>query len=170
MKLNGRLSIGQISKAAGVKVVTIRYYEKIKLMPAPLRTEGNYRAYSRDHLHRLQFIRRCRDLGFTLDRLRDLLNLSTQAGLKCAGVDRITENHLREIEHRISDLKRLAIELRRITNRCSGKGTIADCRILEALAPAAFATKNGVELNPRSVSVPKRARPRHHDPRKTTES
>jgi DNA-binding transcriptional MerR regulator len=142
MKLNGRLSIGQLSKATGVKVVTIRYYEQIKLMPSPLRTEGNYRAYSPQHLHRLQFIRRCRDLGFTLDQLRDLLNLSTQAGLKCAGIDRITDNHLKEIEHKISDLKMLAVELRRIKNRCSGKGIIADCRILEALAPAAFATKN----------------------------
>jgi len=136
MKLNGQLSIGQLSKATGVKVVTIRYYEQIKLMPAPLRTEGNYRTYSREHLHRLQFIRRCRDRGFTLDQLRDLLNLSTQAGLKCAGVDRITDNHLREIEHKIADLQRLAGELRRIKNRCSGKGKIADCRILEALSPA----------------------------------
>jgi len=140
MKLNERLSIGQLSKATGVKVVTIRYYEQIKLMPAPLRTEGNYRAYSREHLHRLQFIRRCRDLGFTLDQLRDLLNLSTQAGLKCAGVDRITDNHLKEIEHKIADLQRLAAELRRIRNRCSGKGTIADCRILEALTPSALIT------------------------------
>jgi DNA-binding transcriptional MerR regulator len=136
MKLNGRLSIGQLSKATGVKVVTIRYYEQIRLMPAPLRTDGNYRAYKREHLHRLQFIRRCRDLGFTLDQLRDLLRLSTQAGQACAGVDRITDNHLREIESKIADLKKLASELRRIKNRCSGKGTIADCRILEALSPA----------------------------------
>jgi DNA-binding transcriptional MerR regulator len=146
MKLNGRLSIGQLSKATGVKVVTIRYYEQIKLMPSPLRTEGNYRAYSREHLHRLQFIRRCRDLGFTLDQLRDLLHLSTQAGLKCAAVDRITDNHLSQIEHKIADLSRLAVELRRIKNRCSGKGIIADCRILEALAPVALAaesTQNG---------------------------
>jgi DNA-binding transcriptional MerR regulator len=164
MKLNGRLSIGQISKAAGVKVVTIRYYEKIKLMPAPLRTEGNYRAYSQEHLHRLQFIRRCRDLGFTLDQLRDLLHLSTQAGLKCAGVDRITDNHLKEIEHKIVDLKRLAVELRRIKNRCSGKGIIADCRILEALAPVALAAENEQNGNARRKAQPsKRARPRHRD-------
>ncbi len=164
MKLNGRLSIGQISKAAGVKVVTIRYYEKIKLMPAPLRTEGNYRAYSQEHLHRLQFIRRCRDLGFTLDQLRDLLHLSTQAGLKCAGVDRITDNHLKEIEHKIVDLKRLAVELRRIKNRCSGKGIIADCRILEALAPVALAAENEQNGNGRRKAQPsKRARPRHRD-------
>ena len=159
MKLNGRLSIGQISKAAGVKVVTIRYYEKIKLMPAPLRTEGNYRAYSQEHLHRLQFIRRCRDLGFTLDQLRDLLHLSTQAGLKCAGVDRITDNHLKEIEHKIVDLKRLAVELRRIKNRCSGKGIIAECRILEALAPVALAAENEQNGNARRKAQPGKRRP-----------
>jgi DNA-binding transcriptional MerR regulator len=60
-----------LSKATGVKVVTIRYYEHVKLMPEPARTEGNYRIYSRAHLHRLQFVRRCRDLGFTLDQLQD---------------------------------------------------------------------------------------------------
>jgi DNA-binding transcriptional MerR regulator len=141
MKINGRLSIGQLSTATGVKVVTIRYYEQIKLMPAPMRTEGNYRAYNRGHLHRLQFIRRCRDLGFTLDQLRDLLHLSTQAGQECARVDRITENHLKEIERKIADLQTLAGELRRLKKRCSGKGIIADCRILEALSPATLVTK-----------------------------
>ncbi|MGC2658568.1 MAG: helix-turn-helix domain-containing protein [Bryobacteraceae bacterium] len=135
MKLNGRLSIGELSAATGVKIVTIRYYEQIKVMPAPLRTEGNYRAYNREHLHRLQFIRRCRGLGFTIDRLRELLDLSTQAGQECARVDRITEHHLQEIERKIADLQTLAGELRRIKNRCSGKGVIADCRILEALSP-----------------------------------
>jgi DNA-binding transcriptional MerR regulator len=136
MNLDGRLSTGDLSKEAGGKVVTIRYYEQVKLMPAPRRTEGNYRAYTREHLHRLQFIRRCRDLGFTLDQLRDLLQLSTQAGQECASVDRITENHLTEIERKIADLQTLAGELRRIKKRCSGKGIIADCRILEALSPA----------------------------------
>jgi DNA-binding transcriptional MerR regulator len=79
MNSNERFSIGELSKATGVKVVTIRYYEHVKLMPEPARTEGNYRIYSREHLHRLQFVRRCRDLGFTLDQLRDLLGLSVQA-------------------------------------------------------------------------------------------
>src|SRR5579863_9853864 len=75
MNSNKRFSIGGLSKATGVKVVTIRYYEHVKLMPEPARTEANYRIYSREHLHRLQFVRRCRDLGFTLDQLRDLLGL-----------------------------------------------------------------------------------------------
>ncbi len=136
MNSNERFSIGELSKATGVKVVTIRYYEHVKLMPEPARTEGNYRIYSREHLHRLQFVRRCRDLGFTLDQLRDLLGLSVQSRRRCSGIDRIAENHLKEIESKIADLGRLAAQLRRIKNGCPGKGRIADCRILAALSPS----------------------------------
>jgi DNA-binding transcriptional MerR regulator len=125
-------------------VVTIRYYEQIGVIPAPARTTGNYRVYRQEHLQRLQFAQRCRKLGFTLDELRDLLHLSGQAELECAGVDRITAKHLQDIEQRIADLRRLASELRRIQNRCSGKGRIAGCRILGALfsQAASKGTKN----------------------------
>src|SRR5580692_7394875 len=135
MNSNERFSIGELSKATGVKVVTIRYYEHVNLMPAPPRTRANYRVYSREHLHRLQFVRRCRDLGFTHDQLRDLLHLSVQSRMRCSGIDRITENYLNDIEARIADLRRLAAQLRRIKNGCPGKGRIADCRILAALKP-----------------------------------
>src|SRR6202034_434865 len=100
MVCRGSMSIGELAKATGVKVVTIRYYEQVKVMPAPARTKGNYRAYKQEHLHRLQFIRRCRELGFTLDQLRDLLRLCSQVEQECAGVDRITARHLKEIEQR----------------------------------------------------------------------
>jgi DNA-binding transcriptional MerR regulator len=129
-----KLTIGQLSKKAGVKVVTIRYYEGLKLMPAPPWTQANYRLYDRQQLQRLRFIRRCRDLGFTLDQIGELLNLSTQSTKKCSRVDRITEEHLKEIESKVADLRRLAAELRRIKNCCPGKRLIADCRILEALS------------------------------------
>jgi DNA-binding transcriptional MerR regulator len=151
MNSGGQLSIGELSRASGVKVVTIRYYEQIKLMPAPPRTEGNYRAYKREHLVRLRFIRRCRDLGFTLTQLRDLLHLSTQSTRECSGVDRITEIHLWETERKIADLKRLAGELRRIKNGCLGKGLIADCRILEALSPAAKPTVARKRVEPQAT-------------------
>ena len=131
----GRISIGALAKGTGTKVVTVRYYEQIGLLPVPSRTAGNYRTYSNDHLRRLRFIRRCRDLGFTLDQIRDLLRLSSQKNEECAEVDRITAQHLIEIEQKISDLKRLAKELRRLNNCCQGNGTIADCRIIEALSP-----------------------------------
>jgi DNA-binding transcriptional MerR regulator len=134
MNFDGRLSIGELAKATGIKVVTIRYYEQVSLMPVPSRTEGNYRAYRPEHMRRLKFIRRCRDLGFTLEQVRDLLRLSSQDAQECSKVDRITAKHLKEIEQKIADLRRLADELRRINGHCSGNGLIADCRILEALS------------------------------------
>ena len=116
--------------------VTVRYYEQAGLLPAPPRTSGNYRTYGADHLNRLRFIRRCRDLGFTLDQVRDLLRLSTQEKQPCTEVNRISAEHLTEIEQNIADLTRLAGELRRINGRCQSGGLIADCRIIEALSPA----------------------------------
>ena len=137
MNVKGRLSIGDLAKATGAKVVTIRYYEQIGLLPVPSRTGGNYRVYNQEHMRRLRFIRRCRDLGFTLDQVRDLLRLSSQQNQACGEVDRITAQHLTEIEQKIADLTRLADELRRLSNCCQGQGVIADCRIIEALSPDA---------------------------------
>jgi len=142
-----RFSIGELSKATGVKVVTIRYYEHVKLMPTPPRTEGNYRIYRREHLHRLLFVRRCRDLGFTLHQLRDLLRLAVQSHRRCSGIDRITENHLKEIEAKIADLRRLAAQLRRIKNGCPGRGRIADCRILAALTRSQGKSLRGLGMD-----------------------
>ena len=128
--------IGELARETGVKVVTIRYYEQIGLMPVPLRTDGNYRTYSAEQLRRLRFIRRCRDLGFTLDQIRDLLRLSSEKTHACAEVDRIADQHRRTVEAKLSDLRRLARELRRLSACCRGKGIIADCRIIEALSPS----------------------------------
>lgn len=133
--MNERLTIGELAKETGTKVVTVRYYEQAGLLPVPPRTPGNYRAYGSNHLHRLRFIRRCRDLGFTLDQVRDLLRMSSQEDQPCAEVNRISAEHLTEIEGKIADLTRLADELRRINGRCQGSGLIANCRIVEALSP-----------------------------------
>jgi Cu(I)-responsive transcriptional regulator len=128
------LSIGELAKETGVKVVTIRYYEQIGVLPAPVRTTGNYRAYNKGHAQRLRFIRRCRDLGFSLDQVRELFRLSTENTPSCADVCRIAERHLRAIEAKLADLNRLASELRRISASCSGSRPMAECRILEALS------------------------------------
>ena len=128
-------TIGDLAKATGTKVVTIRYYEQIGLLPAPARTQRNYRVYTEEHSRRLLFIRRCRHLGFTLDQVRDLLQLSSEATQECLAVDRITAEHLADIEQKIADLTRLADELRRLSTCCRGEGLIADCRIIEALSP-----------------------------------
>jgi Cu(I)-responsive transcriptional regulator len=143
MNRKNQIGIGDLAKGTGTKVVTVRYYEQIGLLPVPSRTAGNYRIYSNEHMRRLRFIRRCRDLGFTLDEIRDLLRLSSRKEEDCAEVDHITAQHLIEIEQKISDLKRLAKELRRLNNCCQGKGIIADCRIIEALSPSAETSHKG---------------------------
>jgi Cu(I)-responsive transcriptional regulator len=131
---SGNLAIGELARATGTKVETIRYYERIGLLPVPLRTGGNYRAYDRDHLNRLSFIRRARDLGFSLDEVRALLRLSDQRNQSCGEVDRIARAHLDAVERKIADLAALGAELRQLIGQC-GHGTIADCRIIDALAP-----------------------------------
>ena len=127
-------SIGELAKATGTKAETVRYYERIGLLPAPARTSGNYRAYSRPHLERLSFIRRARDLGFSLDQVRALLRLADDRGQSCAEVDRIAKLHLTEVDRKIADLASLGSELRQLIDKCR-HGTIAECRILEALGP-----------------------------------
>jgi Cu(I)-responsive transcriptional regulator len=129
------MTIGDLAKATDVKVVTIRYYEQAGLLPVPPRTEGNYRTYKPEHLRRLQFIRRLRDLGFTLEQVRDLLRLASDRNEACDEVDRITHEHLADVEAKIRDLQKLESELRRLSRCCKGGGQIADCRIIEALSP-----------------------------------
>lgn len=129
------LTIGNLARETGTRVVTIRYYERIGLLPAPRRTAGNYRTYDPRQADRLRFIRRCRELGFTLEQVKELLRLSSQKDQDCREVDRIAASHLAAIEHKIADLTRLADELRRITSQCRGGGVIASCPIIDALSP-----------------------------------
>lgn len=125
--------IGDLARDSGVKVVTIRYYEHIGLLPLPARTQGNYRRYGRDARERLGFIRRCRDLGFTLNQVRDLLQLSSDRMLPCAQVKRIATEHRKFVAEKLADLKRLDKELQRLSTSCHGRCVIADCQILVAL-------------------------------------
>jgi Cu(I)-responsive transcriptional regulator len=129
------LSIGSLARATGTKVETIRYYERIGLWPAPVRTRGNYRSYDESHLARLSFIRRARDLGFSLDQVRDLLRLADDRDRPCEAVDVIARQHLDAVERKIADLAALRDELADLIGQC-GRGTIADCRIIETLAPS----------------------------------
>lgn len=129
------MNIGDLARDTGTKPVTIRYYEKIGLLPKPPRTNGNYRAYDEGHRQRLRFIRRCRELGFALHEVRELLNLSADGRSDCADIDRITAAHLADVEEKIADLQRLADELYRLATSCKGGGQVADCRIVEALSP-----------------------------------
>lgn len=128
------MQIGQLARTTNTKVETIRFYEKIGLLAAPARTNGNYRDYSQRHLARLSFIRRARDLGFTLDQVRALLTLADDRDQPCGAVDTVAREHLAQIDQKIADLRALRRELDDIISQC-GQGAICDCRIIEALGP-----------------------------------
>jgi Cu(I)-responsive transcriptional regulator len=128
------LTIGHLARQTGTKVETIRFYEKNGLLPQPSRTEGNYRSYEEVHRNRLSFIRRARDLGFSLDQIREFLNLADDRSQSCAAVDAIAKEHRKEVERKIQDLIALKSELDRMIDQC-GCGLVADCRIIESLSP-----------------------------------
>jgi Cu(I)-responsive transcriptional regulator len=133
---DGHVAIGELGRLTGSKIETIRYYERIGLLAAPKRTAGNYRAYGPEHLKRLSFIRRSRDLGFSLDQVRALLDLSDDRNRPCEAVDTIAKSHLAEVDRKIADLRALRRELNGMITRCHC-GTVADCRIIDALSPRA---------------------------------
>ena len=126
------LSIGTLAQRTGTKVQTIRYYEEIGLMPEPERTRGGQRRYSDAELDRLAFIRHARQLGFTLEAIRELVDLSDSPERSCAEVDSIAQRQLREVEARIARLETLRGELRRMLRECQSD-RVADCRVLEVL-------------------------------------
>ena len=128
------MTIGELARAADTKAETIRYYERIGLLPAPPRTAGNYRAYAAEHVRRLAFVRRARGLGFAIDEVRALLDLSDRTEQSCAAVDAIARAHLAAVTRKLADLSALRRELETMIGQCR-RGTVAECRILEALAP-----------------------------------
>jgi Cu(I)-responsive transcriptional regulator len=128
------LSIGDLARATGTTVETIRYYERVGVLPAPARTGGGQRAYTPVHLNRLGFVRRARDLGFTLDQVRALLDLADQPDRDCAAVDEVARARLAEVDRKLADLAALRRELASLVETC-GHGRVAECRIVEALSP-----------------------------------
>ncbi len=131
------MKIGEVAAASGCHLETVRYYERIGLLPKPRRTDSGYRSYSDDDVRRLRFITRGRELGFSLEEIRSLLRLSDEPDLSCAEVDQIARHHLTEIEQRVVELKRMAKELTQTISTCRG-GERAACTILDALhAPQA---------------------------------
>jgi Cu(I)-responsive transcriptional regulator len=127
------MNIGELARASDTKVETIRYYERIGLLPAPPRTAGNYRDYSAAHASRLSFTRRARDLGFSIEQIRVLLGLADQKQRSCETVDVIARAHLTDVKRKLADLNALRRELESLIGQCR-HGTIAECRIIEALA------------------------------------
>jgi Cu(I)-responsive transcriptional regulator len=128
------LTIGHLARQTGTKVETIRFYEKTGLLPAPGRTVGNYRSYDPGHLNRLSFIRRARDLGFSIEQIRALLGLADDKDQPCEAIDAIARAHLEAVNRKIRDLQALRRELTRMVGQCRHE-TVAECRIIETLSP-----------------------------------
>lgn len=124
--------IGAMSRETGVNIETIRYYEKIDLMPDPGRTSGGNRQYSQDHLKRLSFIRHSRDLGFSIDEIRALLSMVDQKDVSCGDVHRLTMQHLGTVRAKITHLQVLERALQDMASECA-KGDVPDCPIIESL-------------------------------------
>ena len=127
-----RRTIGALSKQTACNIETIRYYERIALLPPPPRTEGGHRLYSESHLRRLTFIRLARELGFTLDEVRSLLSLVDDGSYTCGDVLALTTEHLKEVRTKIRNLKKLEKTLVEIAANCTGDDA-PECPIIEAL-------------------------------------
>lgn len=125
-------SIGQLSKKTACKITTIRYYEEIEILPIAERSEGNQRRYNESHLQRLNFIRHCRALGFSLEEVRQLIHLQTCQHHTPHEAHTIADKHLQEVLQKITQLQLLADELREVIHCCS-EGEPHQCQILNVL-------------------------------------
>lgn len=125
-------SIGEMSQQVGVKIPTIRYYEKLGLVKEPSRSDGNQRRYSQADLERVRFIRHARELGFTLEAISSLIDLSNLSTEDCKAIDEVAKSHLVEVRSKLNLLQRLEAELARIIAGCS-QGDIAKCYVIESL-------------------------------------
>ena len=126
------MTIGPLSEKTGCHIETIRYYERIGIMPSPPRTEGGHRVYREEHLKRLTFIRRSRELGFTLEEIRNLLLLVDGDDFTCAEVKTMTLEHADDVHRKIADLKKLERVLKDMVSQCD-RGDVPDCPVIDAL-------------------------------------
>lgn len=126
------LRIGEVARLSGCSPETIRHYEKVGLLEAPLRSSSGYRVYDIDAVDRLGFIRHGRELGLDLRTIGELLALADHPDADCRAVEGIASKHLQQIEAGIASLQQLAGELRAMVSQCRG-GRVAECRIIEAL-------------------------------------
>lgn len=124
--------IGEISRLSGVNIETIRYYERIGVMPKPKRSEGGHRLYGETQLNRLAFVRRSRELGFTLKEVRALLAFIDSGNMTCNEVHAVTTEHLQDVRDKIEDLRKLERALEELAAQCS-LGNVPECPIIENL-------------------------------------
>lgn len=127
------MNIGQLARQAGVPIDTVRYYERQHLLPAAQRSAGGYRVFRDSDLTRLQFIRRAKALGFTLEEIGELLALSDQGQQDMAPIRDAAQRRLDDIAQRIAELQRMQAALAQLVDACPGHGERGDCPILAAL-------------------------------------
>jgi MerR family mercuric resistance operon transcriptional regulator len=141
-----RMSIGELSRLTGANIETVRYYEKIKMLPAPPRSAGGHRIYGSTEARILTFIRRSRELGFGIEEIRALLDLGGPGKASCAEVRKIAAHHLEDIRAKIVDLRKLEKLLATTIAKCSGR-KVPDCPVIEILdrRPNRSATVQGVD-------------------------
>jgi len=127
------MNIGQAAQASGVSAKMIRYYESIDLISAARRTDAGYRQYSETDVQTLRFVKRSRDLGFSIERIRTLLSLWQDRGRQSADVKRLARGYIAELEEDIRKLQSIRDQLQHVANNCHGDGR-PDCPILDDLA------------------------------------
>ncbi len=125
-------AIGAMSRATGVNIETIRYYERIEIMPKPDRTDGGNRQYNYDQLKRLFFIKRSRELGFSIAEIKALLRMTDRQDFTCGEVHTMTVGHLATVKKKVNDLRRLEKALKSMADECS-RGDLPDCPIIDTL-------------------------------------
>ena len=133
MSRDGLLPIGKLSARTGVNIETIRYYEREGLLSQPERSGGGFRLYSPATVDRLTFIRRARDLGFSLEEVRRLFDLADRKSRSCHNVHELASAHLTNVRAKLADLRRMARVLADLVEACH-QGTVPDCPLLEALS------------------------------------
>jgi Cd(II)/Pb(II)-responsive transcriptional regulator len=131
------MKIGDLAKASSTPVETIRYYERQGLLPAPARSEGNFRVYEPSHLERLQFIRHCRGLDMSLDEVRVLLRVRDAPDSDCGDVNALLDAHIGHVSTRIRELRALERQLKALRARCTAQQGADACGILRGLEAAA---------------------------------
>lgn len=129
---NTLITIGKLSERTGVNIETVRYYEKIGLTPKPYRSEGGNRLYNPEQAKRLAFIKRCRELGFPLDTIREFLKLVDEKNFTCAEIADISQRHLEDIRAKIRDLKKIELHMKDMLSQCN-KNNTPDCAFIEIL-------------------------------------
>ncbi|MFA9439066.1 Cd(II)/Pb(II)-responsive transcriptional regulator [Uliginosibacterium sp. sgz301328] len=128
------MKIGELARAAQCTVDTVRYYEREGLLPAPSRTDSNYRQYGPAHVERLRFIRNCRALDMAHEEIRALLQYSDQAGSDCSGVNALVDEHIAHVDVRIRELEQLRGDLIALRARCAHDSDVGSCGILQELS------------------------------------